>query len=86
MNAATLAKLHRGQVAIVTVPDEPAATYSGKIANLGQEFDPTTRLIQVRIELNHPDSRLRPEMLANAEFATGAGAATLLVPQEAIQQ
>ena len=86
VDAATLAKLHRGQAATITVPDVPEATYSGKIANLGQEFDPTTRLIQVRIEVNHPDSRLRPEMLASAEFTTGAGTATLLVPQEAIQQ
>jgi len=86
VDAATLSKLHRGQDAIVTVPDLPDATYSGKITNLGQEFDPTTRLIQVRIEVAHPDSRLRPEMLANAEFTTGTGTATLLVPQEAIQQ
>jgi membrane fusion protein, heavy metal efflux system len=86
VDAATLSKLHRGLAATVTVPDMPDATYSGKITNLGQEFDPTTRLIQVRIEIAHPDSRLRPEMLANAEFTTGAGTATLLVPQEAIQQ
>jgi membrane fusion protein, heavy metal efflux system len=86
VDAATLAKLHRGQAAMVTVPSVPDATYSGKITNLGQEFDPTTRLIQVRIEVAHPDSRLRPEMLANAEFTTGAGTATLLVPKGAIQQ
>jgi cobalt-zinc-cadmium efflux system membrane fusion protein len=86
VDAATLAKLHRGQAATVKVPDVPDATYSGRITNLGQEFDPTTRLIPVRIEVAHPDSRLRPEMLANAEFTTGAGKPTLLVPQEAIQQ
>jgi multidrug efflux pump subunit AcrA (membrane-fusion protein) len=86
VDAATLAKLHRGQAATITVPDVPDATYLGKMTNLGQEFDPTTRLIQVRIEVAHPDSRLRPEMLANAEFTTGAGTATLLVPQGAIQQ
>jgi cobalt-zinc-cadmium efflux system membrane fusion protein len=86
VDAATLTKLHRGQAATVTVPDVPDATYSGMITNLGQEFDPTTRLIQVRIEVAHPDSRLRPEMLANAEFTTGAGTPTLLVLQGAIQQ
>jgi RND family efflux transporter MFP subunit len=86
VDAATLAKLHRGQRATVTVSDVPGATYSGRITNLGEEFDPTTRLIQIRIEILHPDSRLRPEMLANAEFDTGTGTATLQVPQEAIQQ
>ena len=44
----------------------------------GQEFDPNTRVMQVRIELANPNNRLRPEMLANAEFPVGgrqAGAA-----------
>ena len=86
VDAATLAKLHRGQRATISISDVPDATYSGTVTNLGQEFDPVTRLIQVRIEVQHPDSRLRPEMLANAEFAVGSGTPTLLVPQEAVQQ
>jgi len=86
VDAATLSKLHLGQTATVTLPDVPESNYSGKITNLGQEFDPVTRLMQVRIEINDRDNRLRPEMLASAEFATGAGIPTVLVPQEAIQQ
>jgi multidrug efflux pump subunit AcrA (membrane-fusion protein) len=86
VDAATLAALRRGQTATVTIPDVPGATYTGKITNLGQEFDPTTRMVQVRIEILHPDSRLRPEMLANADFNTGTGTPTVQVPQEAIQQ
>jgi len=86
VDAATLAKLHLGQTARVTLPDVPDATYAGKIANLGQEFDPVTRLMQVRIEIRNPDNHLRPEMLASAEFATGVGKPAVLVPEEAIQQ
>jgi membrane fusion protein, heavy metal efflux system len=86
VDAATLPKLHLGQTAMVTLPDVPEATYAGRITNLGQEFDPVTRLMQVRIEIQNPDDRLRPEMLAAAEFATGAGIRAVLVPQEAIQQ
>jgi membrane fusion protein, heavy metal efflux system len=86
VDAATLSKLHVGQMATVTLPDVPDATYTGKITNLGQEFDPVTRLMQVRIEIRNPDNRLRPEMLASAEFTTGAGISAVLVPQEAIQQ
>jgi cobalt-zinc-cadmium efflux system membrane fusion protein len=86
VDAATLSKLHIGQTATVTLPDVPDATYMGKITNLGQEFDPVTRLMQVRIEIRNPDNRLRPEMLASAEFTTGAGSSAVLVPQEAIQQ
>src|ERR1700730_219645 len=86
VDAATLSRLHPGQKATVTLPDVPEANYAGKITNLGQEFDPVTRLMQVRIEIRNPDNRLRPEMLASAEFATGAGIPAVLVPQEAIQQ
>jgi membrane fusion protein, heavy metal efflux system len=86
VDAATLPKLHLGQAAMVTLPDVPEATYAGRITNLGQQFDPVTRLMQVRIEIQNPDDRLRPEMLAAAEFATGAGIPSVLVPQEAIQQ
>jgi membrane fusion protein, heavy metal efflux system len=86
VDAATLSKLHLGQTATVTLADVPESNYAGKITNLGQEFDPVTRLMQVRIEINDHDNRLRPEMLASAEFATGAGIPTVLVPQEAIQQ
>jgi cobalt-zinc-cadmium efflux system membrane fusion protein len=86
VDAEVLSQLHTGQHATVSVADVPSATYSGVIENLGQEFDPTTHLIQVRIVITHPDRRLRPEMLANAEFSVGSGTPTLLVPQEAVQQ
>ncbi|HTF67126.1 MAG TPA: efflux RND transporter periplasmic adaptor subunit [Edaphobacter sp.] len=86
VDAATLSKLHIGQTATVTLPDVSDATYTGKITNLGQEFDPITRLMPVRIELRNPKNRLRPEMLASAEFATETGRHVVLVPQESIQQ
>ena len=86
VDAAMLAQLRVGQHATVIVPDVPGATYSGVIGNLGQEFDPTTHLIQVRIVIGHPDGRLRPEMLANADFSVSSGTPTLLAPREAVQQ
>lgn len=86
VDAATLSRLHPGQTTTITLPDVPEANYTGKITNLGQEFDPVTRLMQVRIEIRNPDNRLRPEMLASAEFTSGDGILAVLVPQEAIQQ
>jgi membrane fusion protein, heavy metal efflux system len=86
VDATTLFKLRLGQTATVTLPDVPEANYTAKITNLGQEFDPVTRLMQVRIEIRNPDHQLRPEMLASAEFITGDGIPTVLVPQDAIQQ
>jgi membrane fusion protein, heavy metal efflux system len=81
-----LGELRPGQPATVTLPGDPRHTFSGKITNLGQEFDPATRVMQVRIVLANPDNRLRPEMLANAEIPVGERKQILLVPSEAIQQ
>src|SRR5262249_26863954 len=54
--------------------------------NLGQELDPTLRVMQVRIQLSNPGHRLRPEMLANAEIPVGQGTPTLAVSSDAVQQ
>ena len=81
-----LAELRVGQSVTVTLPGEPGRPFSGKITNLGQAFDPATRVMQVRIVLANPDNRLRPEMLANAEIPVGERKRILVVPSDALQQ
>jgi cobalt-zinc-cadmium efflux system membrane fusion protein len=81
-----LAGLRVGQPATVTLPGVPGERFPGKITNLGQELDATTRVMQVRIVLNNPGNRLKPEMLATAEIPVGKRKPTLLVPSDAIQQ
>ena len=79
-----LAKLRVGQGAYVTVGQIPRL--QGKIANLGQQFDPATRVMQVRIEIGNPNSALRPEMLADAEIPVGRAKAALVIGSDAVQQ
>lgn len=81
-----LAKLRTGQPAYVTLPGQDDTHIAGRVTNLGQEFDPATRVMQVRIDLPNSNHRLRPEMLANAEFPIGEGKPLLLVPSDAVQQ
>jgi membrane fusion protein, heavy metal efflux system len=81
-----LGKLRAGQPASVTLPGQPDQRLSGRITNLGQEFDPNTRVMQVRIELDNRGDRLRPEMLANALIPAGPGKAAVTVPSDAVQQ
>ena len=81
-----LGKLRRGQSASVTVAGLEGAPYRGRITNLGQEFDPATRMMQVRIELDNRNERLRPEMLADAEIPVGGGQRVLFVPSDGLQQ
>ncbi|MBV8841813.1 MAG: efflux RND transporter periplasmic adaptor subunit [Bryobacterales bacterium] len=81
-----LPKLRAGQSAFITLGGQDGARMAGKITNLGQEFDPVTRVMQVRIELDNPQGRLRPEMLADAEIPAGRAKSVLLAPSDAVQQ
>jgi multidrug efflux pump subunit AcrA (membrane-fusion protein) len=82
-----LGALHVGQSVTVTLPGGlPAERFVGRITNVGQEFDPKTRVMQVRIVLNNPDQRLHPEMLADAEIPVGQARSVLTVPSDAVQQ
>lgn len=81
-----LGKLRVGQEAVVTLPGLGDERFVGKITNLGQQLDPMTRVMQVRIVLNNPGNHLRPEMLANADLRTGEAQTMLTVPSDAVQQ
>jgi len=81
-----LSQLRAGQTATVTLPGAPGQRFAGKLTNLGQQLDETTRVMQVRIVLNNSGNRLKPEMLADAEIPIGDRKPALLVPSDAIQQ
>jgi membrane fusion protein, heavy metal efflux system len=81
-----LSVLHVGQPATVTLPGISGKRFSGKITNLSQVFDPTTRAMQARIVLQNPGNILRPEMLANAEILTGSHKPAIQIISEALQQ
>jgi len=81
-----LGKLHGGESAMVTLSSSTDVVARGKVTNVGEQFDPTTHTMQVRITFDNPSNQLRPEMLAAAEIAVGAEKPTLVVPSDAVQQ
>ncbi len=81
-----LGQLRVGHPVTVTLPGVADQQFAGRITNLGQEFNPTTRVMQVRIVLRNPGLRLRPEMLANADIPIGSTTPLLTVPSDAVQQ
>lgn len=80
-----LNQLHLGQAATVALQDT-SLNFPGHVTNLGQQSDPTTRLVPVRIDVVNTNNRLRPEMLATAQIAIGSAKPMLLIAQDAIQQ
>lgn len=81
-----LPKIHVGQSARITLPGVPGESFVGTVTNLGQAFDPTTRRLQIRIQLKGSSPLLHPEMLANAEVTAGSGRPMILIDPGAVQQ
>jgi membrane fusion protein, heavy metal efflux system len=81
-----LGKLRIGQKATLNVSNLPGLRAEGRIANVGEQFDPITHAMRVRIEFDNPQNRFRPEMLAEAVIAVGNAKPMLLVPGDAVQQ
>ena len=81
-----LGALRVGSPATVTVNGIGDTHFAGRVANLGQELDPETRTMQVRIVLDNPGQRLHPEMLATAAFPIGRSGSAVFVPSDAVQQ
>lgn len=81
-----LGLLRAGEMVTVTPSGASPGSFPGRIANLGQELDATTRTMQVRIVVKNPGNQLRPEMLATAAIPIGRSDAAVIVPSDALQQ
>jgi RND family efflux transporter MFP subunit len=80
-----LSRVRPGMPARVTVQAYPNRFFPGKVARLGEQLDPATRTLQVRVDLPNAAGLLKPEMYASAELAAGGGAPGLFVPETALQ-
>lgn len=86
VNEADWAKLQVGQSATITVNGLLDRHAVGKVTDLGQQLDPLTHVLRVRIEFDNRQAKLRPEMLAEAQIAARTSKQALAVPADSIQQ
>ena len=84
-NEVDLSKLRPGQAVRIEVRAYPDREFNGRILKLGEQLDPTTRTLQIRILVPNPQGLLKPEMYATAQLPEGGKRAVLLLPEEAIQ-
>jgi cobalt-zinc-cadmium efflux system membrane fusion protein len=86
INEKDLAKVHKGQNAIVTVSAFPELRFRGQINHIADVMDEATRTVKARIEVRNTGRKLKPEMFAGVELALPSDAAAVLaVPEEALQ-
>jgi cobalt-zinc-cadmium efflux system membrane fusion protein len=86
VNEVDWTKLRLGQSATITVNGLPDRRAVGKITDLGQQLDPLTHVLRVRIEFDNSKAKLRPEMLGEAQIAANTSKPALAVPADSIQE
>ena len=80
-----VADIRVGQAAAIATTAYGAAGFQGTISYIYPSVARETRTVRVRIEIANPEDRLKADMLASVEIATGAGAGPqLAVPESAV--
>ncbi len=75
-----------GRQAEVRINAYPKETFKGTITYVGDVLDPSTRTMQLRLELPNPEGRLKPEMFATIRLFSESQPDRLAVPEAALQR
>jgi RND family efflux transporter, MFP subunit len=84
-NETDLSALRPGQRAEIRVRAYAGKLFPGRILKLGEELDPATRTLEVRILVPNPQGLLKPEMYASAAMFQPERRAAIFLPDSAIQ-
>lgn len=63
----------------------PQERFSGKVVRIGNEVEKESRTLEVRIEVENRDGRLKPGMFADVEIVTDVMQGVLVIPDAALQ-
>ena len=74
-----------GQEARFSVLAYPAESFHGKVVRTGNQVETESRTLEVRIEVNNADGRLKPGMFADVEIVTTTLSDVVVIPDSAIQ-
>jgi cobalt-zinc-cadmium efflux system membrane fusion protein len=79
-----LSRVHVGDAAEITLNGYPDRQFPGKVVNISEVLDPTTRTAKVRIELPNPQGIMRAGMFVTANFQSKTPVERVMVPVAAI--
>ena len=79
-----LPRVHVGDTAEVYLPGSPGAEFPGKVINISEVLDPTTRAAKVRIELPNPKTQFRAGMYITAAFRSRTQQDRVVIPATAV--
>jgi membrane fusion protein, heavy metal efflux system len=85
VNESDLPALRIGQNVRVTVRAYEGRTFNGKILRLGEQLDPATRTLQVRVQVPNPGALLKPGMFASVDVQRESSRPALFIDGSAVQ-
>jgi multidrug efflux pump subunit AcrA (membrane-fusion protein) len=74
-----------GQDASFTVLAYPGERFRGRVVRIGNQVEAESRTLEVRVEVNNADGRLKPGMFADVEITTTVLGNTIVIPDTALQ-
>ena len=78
-----LGALKQGEPVQITLPAYPGQSRTGKLAVISDALDPQTRTLKVRVVLDNPGEKLKPEMFASIRVQRPAHDA-VVIPASAV--
>jgi cobalt-zinc-cadmium efflux system membrane fusion protein len=85
-NEADLSRIHPGQSVRVLVRAYPELQFSGRVLKLGEQLDPTTRTLQIRLLVPNSKGLLKAEMFAEAAMDQPGRRPAIFLPEAAVQE
>jgi membrane fusion protein, copper/silver efflux system len=78
--------IKKGDKAVFTIESLPGKTYTGKVAFIDPFINASTRVAKVRVELNNPKLKIKPEMFVNGTIQSriAEGSHDLLIPKSSV--
>lgn len=87
INERDLAKVRKGQTAVVKANAYLDESFRGRITYIADFVDEATRTVKARVEVANPKRMLKPEMFVSVELALPpSGPQVLAVPEGALQE
>jgi membrane fusion protein, heavy metal efflux system len=85
VNEKDLPMLRVGVPADIVSQAYPGQSFHGRVGMIGDELDPQTRTVPVRIVVPNSATQLRPGMFASAHITESETRAAIFVPEDALQ-
>lgn len=85
VNEKDLSRVRSGESAEITTQAYADSNFPASVAMVGDQLDPQTRTVPVRLSVANPSIRLRPGMFTTATIHEPATRTAVFVPEDALQ-